>query len=74
MMGAGSVVIMNPASVELVLVNSDPTEAAVDLTLLGPEGEIVAVGARGIALARTPTPLTPAAQRLHDYLATRARY
>ncbi|WP_396916964.1 LysR family transcriptional regulator [Mycolicibacterium sp.] len=29
---------------------------------------------RGIALARTPTPLTPAAQRLHDYLATRARY
>lgn len=48
---AGMLLVADPASVELVLVNSDPTEAAVDLTLLGPEGEIVAVGARGIALA-----------------------
>ncbi|MHA6511236.1 DUF5719 family protein [Tessaracoccus sp. Z1128] len=48
---AGMVLVPDPAAVELVLVNTDSTEAAVDLTLLGPDGEVAAVGARGIALA-----------------------
>lgn len=48
---SGIVLVPDPSTVELLLVNTDPTEAAVDLTLLGPEGEVAAVGARGIALA-----------------------
>lgn len=48
---AGVVLVSDPAATELVLVNSDAGEAAVDLTLLGPDGEIAAVGARGIAIA-----------------------
>jgi len=48
---AGMVLVADPAATELVLVNSDAGEAAVDLTLLGPDGEISAVGARGIAIA-----------------------
>lgn len=48
---AGVVLIDDPAGTELVLVNSDAGEAAVDLTLLGPDGEITAVGARGILIA-----------------------
>ncbi|MHA6524321.1 DUF5719 family protein [Tessaracoccus sp. G1721] len=48
---SGMVLVADPSTVELILVNTDPTEAAVDLTLLGPQGEIAAVGARGIALA-----------------------
>ena len=48
---SGVVLVPDPGSTELVLVNGDSNEASVDLTLLGPDGEISAVGARGIALA-----------------------
>ena len=48
---AGMVLVADPAATELILVNTDPGAAAVDLTLLGPDGEVTAVGARGIALA-----------------------
>ena len=43
--------VADPATTELSLINSDTGEAAVDLTLLGPEGELTPVGARGIAIA-----------------------
>ncbi|MDO5066525.1 MAG: DUF5719 family protein [Propionibacteriaceae bacterium] len=45
-------VISLPATANTVLriVNPDASEAAIDLTLLGPDGEIQALGARGIAL------------------------
>ncbi|NLE96843.1 MAG: hypothetical protein GX596_02490 [Propionibacterium sp.] len=36
---------------ELRLTNTDSSDASVDLTLLGPDGEVVGLGARGIALA-----------------------
>ena len=36
---------------ELRITNPDPTSAAVDLRILGPEGEIEGLGARGISLA-----------------------
>ncbi len=39
------------ADTELRIVNPDGTEAAVDLTLYGVDGEIQSLGARGIALA-----------------------
>ncbi|AQP45008.1 DUF5719 family protein [Tessaracoccus flavus] len=48
---SGMVVVADPASTELILANADGNEATVDLTLLGADGEVVAVGARGIALA-----------------------
>lgn len=48
---SGVVLVQDPSRSELTLVNSDSTEAVVDLTLLGPDGEIEAVGARGIAIA-----------------------
>lgn len=48
---SGMLLIDDPATTELVLVNSDASEAAVDLTLLGPDGELEPVGARGIAIA-----------------------
>ena len=38
------------ANTELRIVNPDASDAAIDLTLYGPEGEIQALGARGIAL------------------------
>ncbi|MDO5082375.1 MAG: DUF5719 family protein [Arachnia propionica] len=38
------------ANTELRIVNPDSSDAAIDLTLHGPEGEIQALGARGIAL------------------------
>lgn len=48
---SGMVLVPDPATTELTLVNADSNEASVDLTLLGPDGEIVTLGARGIALA-----------------------
>lgn len=48
---SGMLLVADPAATELVLVNTDQTEAAVDLNLYGPDGEISAVGARGIAIA-----------------------
>lgn len=47
----GMLVVPGAAATDLLIVNSDPTEASVDLSLYGSEGEITAVGARGIALA-----------------------
>lgn len=38
------------ANTELRIVNPDASEAAIDLTLYGPDGEIQSLGARGIAL------------------------
>lgn len=48
---SGIVMVGDPGSSELLLANSDGSEAAVDLSLLGPDGEITEVGARGIAIA-----------------------
>lgn len=47
---SGIVIVPNPSEMELLLVNGDSNEAAVDLTLLGPSGEMRELGARGIAL------------------------
>ena len=47
----GVLLVADPASAELLLVNSDTGEASVDLTLLGPDGELTPVGARGIAIS-----------------------
>lgn len=47
----GMLVVPGTAATDLLIVNSDPTEASVDLSLYGPDGEITVVGARGIALA-----------------------
>lgn len=48
---SGALLVTDPGTAELVITNSDATEAVVDLTLLGPDGEVSAVGARGIAVA-----------------------
>lgn len=48
---SGAILVTDPADAELLITNSDANEAVVDLTLLGPTGEIPAVGARGIAVA-----------------------
>lgn len=47
---SGVLLIPDPAERELLLINPDASEAVVDLTLLGPDGEVTAVGARGIAI------------------------
>lgn len=47
----GMLLVSDPGSTELVVVNSDANEAVIDLALLGADGEIAAVGARGIAVA-----------------------
>lgn len=46
----GTVLVPSPAATDLVLVNPDTSEAIVDLSLSGADGEIVALGARGIAV------------------------
>lgn len=51
----GVLVVPSAADTELVLVNSDAADAAVDLTLLGPGGEIQALGSRGIAVSANGT-------------------
>ncbi|MCC2592357.1 DUF5719 family protein [Tessaracoccus sp. OS52] len=48
---SGLLVVPSAADTELLIVNSDQSEAAVDLTLLGADGEIEALGSRGIAVA-----------------------
>lgn len=48
---AGMVLVAEPQNMELVIVNSDAHEAVVDLSLYGADGEIEAVGTRGIAVA-----------------------
>lgn len=47
----GMLLVPTAAETELLVVNSDQGETAVDLTLYGTEGEITALGARGIAVA-----------------------
>lgn len=47
---SGVLLVPDPGERELLLINPDSGEAVVDLTLLGPDGEITAVGARGIAI------------------------
>lgn len=47
----GMLVIHDTTATDLLVVNSDPTDTSVDLTLYGPDGEITAVGSRGIAVA-----------------------
>lgn len=46
----GTLLVPGSASTDLVVVNPDSSEAIVDLTLYGTDGEIVALGARGIAV------------------------
>lgn len=46
----GLILVPGTASTDLVVVNPDASEAVVDLTLYGTDGEIVALGARGIAV------------------------
>lgn len=46
----GTIVVPSAAGTDLVVVNPDASEAIVDLTLYGTDGEIVALGARGIAV------------------------
>ena len=48
---AGMLLVPKTESTELLIVNPDKAEAAVDLTLFGPDGEIQALGARGIAVS-----------------------
>lgn len=48
---SGTILVTDPGEAELLLTNSDANEAIIDLTLLGVDGEIAAVGARGIAVA-----------------------
>lgn len=48
---SGTIVVTEPGDAELLITNSDANEAIVDLTLLGPDGEVAAIGARGIAVA-----------------------
>lgn len=47
----GIVLVPGAANTELLIVNSDRSDAAVDLTLRGTGGEIEALGSRGIALS-----------------------
>lgn len=47
----GTIVVPSTASTDLLIVNPDASEAVVDLSLYGVDGEIVALGARGIAVA-----------------------
>lgn len=46
----GVLVLPGAADTDLVLVNPDASEAVVDLNLYGTDGEILALGARGIAV------------------------
>ena len=48
-------VVADPAHTSLTLTNPDTTAASIDLTLLGPDGEVTALGARGIAVAARGT-------------------
>lgn len=50
-LSSGILMVADPSDSEILLTNSDTGPAVVDLTLLGPDGEVTAVGARGIAIA-----------------------
>ncbi|MDO5735262.1 MAG: DUF5719 family protein [Propionibacteriaceae bacterium] len=47
----GTIVLPGAAGTDLIILNPDASEAVVDLNLYGSGGEIVALGARGIAVA-----------------------
>ncbi len=49
-LSGGTIIVPGTASTDLFIVNPDASEAVVDLTLYGIDGEIVALGARGIAV------------------------
>lgn len=51
----GTIVVPGTAGTDLLIVNPDASEAVVDLTLYGIDGEIVALGARGIAVGSYST-------------------
>ncbi|MFV0428677.1 MAG: DUF5719 family protein [Arachnia sp.] len=50
-LAAGALVVGSSQDTELVIVNSDAAEASIDLTLFSAEGELEALGSRGIAVA-----------------------
>lgn len=50
-MPTGVLQVLDPSATELLLVNTDANESVVDLALLGSDGEISALGSRGIAIA-----------------------
>lgn len=47
----GILLVASTAATDLLVANSDPGDASVDLALLGTDGQIDALGARGIAVA-----------------------
>lgn len=47
----GLIALAHPKQSDLLLINTDDTEAALDLTLYGPKGEVTEVGSRGIVLS-----------------------
>ncbi len=47
----GTLLVPGAAGTDLLIVNPDASEAVVDLTLYGADGELVALGARGIAVS-----------------------
>ncbi len=49
----GTLLVPGAEGTDLIIVNPDASEAVVDLTLYGASGEILALGARGIAVAPT---------------------
>lgn len=79
-LATGSLVVPSSAETELLVVNSDPVDASVDLTIHGPDGEIAALGARGIAVAANSSQvialsvLAPVSGPVAvDYVASRGR-
>lgn len=55
----GAVSVTNPSTSDLVVVNSDIRAATVDVTMLGPKGEIVTAGMRGIRVSPGQTKVLP---------------
>lgn len=51
----GALVVPSSRGASLLVVNPDSTEAIVDLTIHGPDGELVPLGARGIAVGAGQT-------------------
>ncbi|MGK2310129.1 DUF5719 family protein [Cutibacterium sp. V970] len=55
----GAVSLTNPSASDLVVVNADTRTATVDVTLLGPKGEIDTAGMRGIRVSPGQTKVLP---------------
>lgn len=56
---AGAVIVADPATAELVLLNPDRTDAAVNISLSGATGEIQSAGLRGIIVPAASTVRVP---------------